>query len=123
MSDLSHANGTGQELQPWIVVWTSDETAGTSEGSVAVWKMQHNDQAALAFFSTEEHANRYGIQVSQDYSTARPSRTQLLQLMIDSFRSGILYAVLDPSPLGARQVFDLRQVLKAARDEGRASQT
>lgn len=101
------------ELDPWIVAVASGD-----EPVAALWRLEQNQASALALFSNEESANRYALANVTGHARAwQPSRRELVQVMIDCFRQGIQFAALDPDSSCARRVFDLRQVLLAAKRE------
>jgi hypothetical protein len=124
------------ELQPWLIVRqaaqaeragtfetaaqeTADSAAG-STGSIVLWQMTAgaagDATTALALFSSEERARDYATaHVSAAWQLIQPPRTPLLQLLINSYRAGIVHAVLDPDGESARTVFQLQDVLRAAR--------
>lgn len=101
------------ELDPWIVAIEN------SEGSTAaLWRLEQNQASTLAVFSSQETANRYILaNIASSARAWQPSRHELVQVMIDCFRQGIRFAALDPDSASARRVFDLREVLSAAKRE------
>ena len=115
------------ELDPWLAVQSH---SANEIGDIALWRIaaENGDEEtsqggqfqheALALFSSREHASRYADQqLNRQYRLCQPDRVQLLRILIDSFQQGIEYAVLDPSNDAARQLFSLREVLKAAREQ------
>ena len=101
------------ELQPWIVVLD-----GPAEQSLAMWRLAESDQPALALFTTAALAERYALQnANAAWSVQQPARPALLQIMIACFQQRVELAVLDPDQATARRIFNLRDVLRAAREE------
>ena len=101
------------ELQPWLIVL---EEAG--ERSLAMWRLSETDQPALALFSTAAHAEKYAeAHIEQAWQATQPSRTALLSIMIDCYRQQVALAVLNPTTASAQRIFNLRDVLRAARQE------
>ena len=96
------------EIEPWLVL---------VDDQVAFWQLSEPPAAALALFSGEVQANAYmrGLN-SANCQVRQPSRRELLALMISCYQQQVLYAVLDPNAQSARRIFQLRDVLKAARD-------
>ncbi len=117
---------TEDELDPWLIV-----RGQATDATVALWKIAQAEEPSLAIFSDRATAEKYAQEnlIPAAPATAsgvelwRPMRfeqAELLRLMADSFRQGIRYAALNPSKSGARQVFVLRDVLKAARSRLKA---
>ncbi len=96
------------ELQPWVV---------TIDGSqVALWQLSQPAAVALALFSDQAKADAYAHSlVGRSCNVIHPSQRELLGLMIQCFQQQIVYAVLDPTETQASRIFQLREVLKAAR--------
>ena len=100
------------EIQPWVVV-----TAGDAETTLAMWQIKETGQVALALFSTRALAEHYAARLCGSSSIMMPARPALLSIMIECYRQGVAFAVLDPDQATARKIFDLADVLRAARDE------
>lgn len=97
------------EIQPWIVAIEGNQ--------LALWQIDQPPAAALALFSDRDKAELYASQLA----TARrdviqPSRRELLGLMIKCYQEQIQFAVLDPNTQSASRIFNLRDVLRAARE-------
>lgn len=121
------------ELQPWIVVLGSPARnalaqnslaeqslaeQSLAEQSLALWRLSETDQPALALFTSAAQAERYAlVNASAAWSVQQPARSALLRIMIECFRQDVQLAVLDPDQATARRIFNLRDVLRAARDE------
>ena len=109
------------ELQPWIVCLhapQSDPFAPANAHSLAMWRLNDNDEPALALFSEQTSAEVYARQLGeQAYQVLQPTRTAMLSIMIECFQGNIMLAVLDPNATTARRIFKLRDVLKAAKGE------
>ncbi len=101
------------ELDPWLILIGQEP-----ETRFACWHISHADQPALAVFSTRTHAERYaGEHCSPPATCMQLPEVSLLRMFADSYRQGVLYAALDPSDSSARQLFVLRDVLQAARQQ------
>lgn len=101
------------ELQPWLIVQGQGDAR-----SLAMWRLSDLDQPALALFSDAARAERYATaHIAIHWEVSQPARAALLHIMIECFQQQIKLAVLDPDQETARRVFNLRDVLKAARDE------
>ena len=101
------------ELEPWIIV--EDNNA---QRSPALWRVQANDSIAVALFSDRDSAEVYATaNYSNPCQIIHPSRTDLLRVLVECFRQGVRYAALDPGATQTRRIFELRQVLAAAREE------
>jgi len=100
------------ELEPWIVL--------TQEGSaqhLALWQLADASATAVALFSSRDQAEHYASQfVSSAYQIAQPERHALLRILIECFQNQVTLAVLDPDQHGAKKIFPLRDVLRAARE-------
>lgn len=113
------------ELSPWGIVIE----AGKLEESLALWRISLPPlanplpgnalgQLALAIFSSREKA--------EEYCTANNLlRTRLVQfdelqtvrVLLAGYQQGMRYAALDPGSSTAKQLFVLRDVLKAAKQK------
>jgi hypothetical protein len=101
------------ELEPWVVVLGDAE-----DHALAMWRVSETQQPALALFSSQVHAQRYAAaNASPPWSAEQPARATLIGIMIACYRQGIELAVLDPDRETARRIFQLRDVLRAARAE------
>ncbi len=95
------------EIEPWLVV---------VDDQVAFWQLSEPPAAALALFSDQAQAQAYVHGLNNPNCQVRqPSRRELLGLMISCYQQQVAYAVLDPNTTSARRIFQLREVLKAAR--------
>lgn len=101
------------ELSPWVVVHGQDEAR-----SLAMWRLADVDEPALALFSDSTRAEEYATtHIRGDWRVTQPARSALLGIMIECYQQQVRLAVLDPDEAGARRIFKLRDVLKAAREE------
>ncbi len=99
------------DIEPWIVI------VGDERQSLAMWRMSDNEQPSVALFSSEDKARQYVAESKiAKFAVIQPQPRALIQLLIDCYTSSIRWAALDPTPERASRVFELRQVLKAARD-------
>jgi hypothetical protein len=82
--------------------------------------IQQEGELALAIFSSRAKAEEYQqLSASAESDGVRTqlvqlAETQLLQVLMAGYRQGMRYAALDPSSNTARQIFVLRDVLRAA---------
>ena len=100
------------ELQPWLVL-----IEGQSGTSLAMWRLTETGQPALALFTSETLADEYAGSIVRTWSTVRPEPDILLSLMAECYQQGVALAVLDPDRATARKIYDLAEVLRAAREE------
>ncbi len=109
------------ELSPWAVVNEDD-----ADGSLALWRISvpragasrevESGELALAIFSTRDKAEEYStLSGSPSARIVHFDEMQTLQVLMAGYQQGIRYAALDPGMDAARQIFVLRDVLKAAR--------
>ena len=99
------------ELEPFCVFF------GENPRSVAFWQPQATGQPALALFSSDVRAHAYAAA----HRHANPEVLQLrerelIRLLAELFSRGISHAALDPDQHSARSLFDIRQVLRSARE-------
>jgi hypothetical protein len=101
------------ELQPWVVA-----VGDAEERSLAMWRLSETEQPALALFSSAGLAEAYAAKhVASCWQVAQPARSALLGVMIECYRQGVRLAVLNPAETSAQRIFNLRDVLRAARQE------
>lgn len=99
------------DLEPYCVF------IGREPRTVAFWQPQATGQPALAIFSTAEKAHAYAAeQAYADADVLQLREIELVKLLAELFTQGISHAALDPNHNSARSLFDLRQVLRAARE-------
>ncbi len=90
----------------------------SDQWSPALWRVQSNDSIAVALFSVRDLAEAYAhANYSNQSQIIQPSRIELLRVLVECFRQGVRYAALDPSATQTRRIFELRQVLAAAKEE------
>ncbi len=99
------------ELEPWILL---TELSGVTQP--AFWQVSQGQAASLALFSTAERAQAYAAAlVCDNFRVNQPSRVTLISLLVECYKQGIRIAVLDPDASAAKRVFDIQQILKAAK--------
>ncbi len=99
------------DLEPYCVF------IGREPRTVAFWKPQATGQPALALFSTADKAQAYAAdQAYAEADVLHLREIELVKLLAELFAQGISHAALDPDHTSARSLFDLRQVLRAARE-------
>lgn len=101
------------DLEPWIIV---EEHLG--ETKVATWRIEATGDVSIAIFSTHALADGYAAaHCSSQHQTLQLDKPALVRLLADSHRQGTKYTALDPSKESVRQVFVIRDLLLAAREE------
>lgn len=125
------------ELSPWVIVQGDGPT-----GSIALWRIDsfpapatcqpgsHSPEGlsarraegefkqgelAVAMFSSFERADAYRSDQPTASRIVQLDRIGLLRMLLAASQQGLLYAALDPGQHHARQLFVVRDVLKAAR--------
>jgi hypothetical protein len=117
-STLLINNNSMVDLEPFCIF------IGHSPRSVAFWQPQATGQPALALFSTAEKAHDYATEQGYaEVAVIQLRELELVKLLVELFSQGISHAALDPDPTSARSLFDLRQVLRAARQQLGSEQT
>jgi hypothetical protein len=100
------------DLEPWIIVIGEPPTT-----SLAMWQVAGQKVASLPIFSAETRARAYALLHCPSPNHVRQmSHKDLIRLLADCYQHGIRYAALDPDGAGCRQMFDVREVLIAARE-------
>ena len=100
------------ELEPWVVLL--GEGAGAS---LALWRMQDRQQDTLAMFSERQLAEAYAdTHCPLPWQPQQLKKISLIQVLADCYEQGLRYATLNPTRDSARQIFVLREVLRAARE-------
>jgi hypothetical protein len=108
---LEHTLTGPVELEPWLILLGTEDNR-----SLALWRLESRQEDTLALFSDLRRAEAYAQCYCQPCSEVyRFDRNQFISVLVDCFRQGIRLATLDPSDSAARQVFSIRDVLKAAR--------
>jgi len=106
------------EIQPYLVYRSSGR-----QMECALWAVEAGPKC-LALFLTAEAAGRYldNAGLRPVWKSLRPAKPQLLKIIEHCLLVGIEHAVLEPENDQARRLFNLQQVLDAARaDENGAS--
>ncbi|MCA9192355.1 MAG: hypothetical protein KDB03_11355 [Planctomycetales bacterium] len=99
------------ELEPWLII--QGQVPNTS---VAMWRIEHGSHTSLAMFSERHLAEDYATEnCDGDAHVIQLRSTELVKLMATCFGEGVRFATLDPKRGSARQVFILRDILRAAR--------
>lgn len=125
------------ELSPWVIVQDDGPT-----GSIALWRIDslpapatfqpgsdswggsspgiasgqaEQGELAVALFSSFERADAYRTSQPPGSRIMQLDQTGLLRMLLAAFQQGLQYAALDPGSHHARQLFEVRDVLKAAR--------
>ena len=104
------------EIQPWIVL-IEDESGALAP---AIWQLSENERPALALFLTQEAAQRYADKNGDSsWSVKHPTQKSLIGVMLACFQKEVQLAVLNPDGNNAQLIFNLRDILSAARDQVR----
>ncbi len=101
------------ELQPYLICEPS------SHGRCATWRLELEQQSAIALFLTEDTAAAYqkAAGLASGWKIVHPTRPQLAQLLAAALETGISLAVLDPDQSGAKRVFSLEAMRDAIQNE------
>ncbi|MEM7476473.1 MAG: hypothetical protein AAF483_15910 [Planctomycetota bacterium] len=109
----------GIELEPWVVV-----LGEAPETELATWNIEANGHPALALFSAKDKAETYAqANCSETGQVLQLGQRELLQVLIDCFNQHTLFAVLDPVGAEARQVFRVKEILAAAKQQLKSQQS
>ncbi|HEX4148906.1 MAG TPA: hypothetical protein VHY20_07960 [Pirellulales bacterium] len=104
------------EIRPYLVYRNSGRQV-----ECALWALDTGGKA-LALFLTADAADRYldtaGLRPA--WKSFRPGKAELLKILEHCLQVGVAYAVLEPDNDEARRLFDLGQVLAAARADEHA---
>lgn len=104
------------EIQPWIVL-IEDETGALAP---AIWRLSESERPALALFLTQEAAEQYAHKNGDSsWSVKHPGQKSLIGVMLTCFQNEVQLAVLNPDGNKAQLIFNLRDILSAARDQVR----
>jgi hypothetical protein len=103
------------EIQPYLVYRTSGR-----QMECALWAVEGGPKC-LALFLSVDSADRYldNAGLRPVWKSMRPAKPQFLKIIEHCLQVGISHAVLEPDSDQARRLFDLQQVLDAARAEER----
>ena len=111
MTDNPSEAAASDELLPHLLYRAEGDQA-----RFATWALSDGHEA-LAVFTTAATAESYRAELDAPdlWSIFQPPRPQLLEILELSTRAGILYAALDPIGGNAKTLFDIPQVLAAAK--------
>jgi hypothetical protein len=99
-----------QEIAPYLLLRIE-----AGEVKCALWRL-HQGETALALFLSQESAAAYQNAAGlKDWQILQPGGDALLELLAAHVRAGIRLAVLDPDLQQGRRLFDLQEVIRAAR--------
>ena len=115
MSPSAALPGATDELHPHLLFRTRAE-----EAEFATWQLDGGPQS-LAIFTTAETAGKYQSELadSESWQVFQPPRDKLIVIFESCLAAGIGIAVLDPLDGGGRTLFDLAQVLQAAKNQAK----
>lgn len=84
----------------------------------AMWPLA-DSAAALALFASAEVARDYfdAARLGPDWRIVRPTKPDLLRVLEECFEAGTLRAVLDTGQPDRQIIFELFDVLRAARED------
>jgi hypothetical protein len=112
MLEIGIAPGSADELHPHLLY----RSVG-SQAEFATWRLA-GGQEALAIFTTTDAAQKYQAEAAAaDYALLQPPRDKLVAIFQTCLDAGIRVAALDPIGGSARTLFDIAQVLQAARHQ------
>jgi hypothetical protein len=100
-----------EEINPFLLYRVSGNQA-----AFAMWRLAAGEEA-LALFSDESAAAQYraALPESSCWVTYQPSPLKLIEILEASIAAQIRFAALNPSGDSARTLFDLLQVVEAAK--------
>jgi hypothetical protein len=102
---------SGIELEPWVIV-----IGEGVDSAIGLWRIDGQEQPSIAVFSDAGLASEYAQKhYHHSWQVKQLKGRPLIQFLVESFRQGCQYAALDPSAESSRQIFVIREVLKAAR--------
>jgi predicted ATPase len=87
-----------------------------SDARLATWRLSTGHEA-LALFTTREQAETYRASLAEEtaWQVFEPSRDILVEILQACRAMGILYAALDPLDGAAKTLFNIPEVLQAAK--------
>jgi len=102
---------TPSELHPHLLY-----RVDAGQARFATWGLTDGHEA-LAMFTTAEAAAKYGGDLAEPaaWTSYEPPRDKLVEILAACRAAGILYAALDPIGGNAKTLFDIPQVLAAAK--------
>lgn len=103
------------ELNPWLILLDAGQST-----SLAMWQWggsaTEESAFSLAIFSSRELATQYAQRYCSPQATvAQFPELELIRALASCYEGGVRYASLDPTHSTARQLFNLRDVLSAAK--------
>lgn len=113
MTEPAPSPAPSDELYPHLLY-----RAEEGHARFATWAVTDGHEA-LAVFTTADTATKYRHELPEPdvWAVFQPPKPQLLEILELCTRAGILYAALDPLGGSAKTLFDIPQVLAAARQE------
>jgi hypothetical protein len=107
-SDHEDAMASNDEFEPYLLY-----RVGASAIECALWTLP-DGAGALAMFLTETAANQHCAVATggEQWRAARPPRAELIQVLKLVYRSGLRYAVLNPTAESGSHIFELHRVLQ-----------
>ena len=113
------------DLQPWLLI----RTLADAQVEASLWSIAEVG-LALSIFSTRERAELYctsvlkagdehhsPLEVNFNWKSVQPPEIEFGKLLVQHYRAGIKWIVLDPSERDAKRVFSMADVLRALRDK------
>jgi hypothetical protein len=112
MTEPAPSPAASDELYPHLLYRAEAEHA-----RFATWAVSDGHEA-IAVFTTAQAATTYRGELPEPdaWTVFQPPKPQLLEILELCTRAGILYAALDPLGGSAKTLFDIPQVLAAARE-------
>ena len=101
------------ELEPWVLLLGKGEAT-----TLAIWRISHQQQDALAMFSSCELAEQYAeSHYTPPWQPQQLQQDSLVRVFVRCYQQGLHFATLNPTSDSSRQVFVLKDVLRAARED------
>lgn len=93
------------------------------EGAPALWRLDEGT-LALAVFTDKAVAEQYAAEFAaqQPWKIASPEPVQAVRAIAECVRQGVIVAALNPAASKASRLFDLKAILRQARDKLRTGE-
>ena len=103
-----------EEIEPYLMFCLDG-----NQVECAVWVLKDGGKA-LALFLSGDAATSYrdAASLGPEWKIHRPAKNNLLQILRECQRAGILYAVLDPDLEKAKRMWNIQEVLLTDQEQG-----
>lgn len=110
---MNESDEANDEIEPFVAYRIVGDRM-----EFALWPLAEG-AAALALFASAEAARNHlvGARLGPEWRIVRPTKPDLLRVLEECFEAGTLCAVLDTGQPDRQIMFELFDVLRAARDE------